>query len=46
MDSSELFSHPDRPESLPSAHWAKKPAEYPTFSDRPESHKVADNPSS
>jgi hypothetical protein len=46
MDSSALFSHPDLPQSVPSAELNKTPAEYPTFSDRPEKQRTSDTPSS
>jgi hypothetical protein len=36
MDNSNLFSHPDAPEFVPSGETSGKPVEYPMFSDRPE----------
>lgn len=35
MEIANLFSHPDVPESVQSKEQSEKPAEYPTFSDRP-----------
>jgi hypothetical protein len=36
MDNSNLFSHPDTPESVASGEASVKPVENPTFSDRPD----------
>jgi hypothetical protein len=36
MDSANLFSHPNVPETTQSKETSEKPAEYPTFSDRPD----------
>jgi hypothetical protein len=36
METSNLFSHPDAPEFDPPGESSTEPAEYPTFSDRPE----------
>jgi hypothetical protein len=35
MDNSDLFSHPETPESFATGEVSGKPVEYPTFSDRP-----------
>ncbi len=37
MDSSNLFSHPEKPQHVASREATKKPVENPTFSDRPGS---------
>jgi hypothetical protein len=36
MDSANMFSHPHVPERVASKEESEKPAEYPTFSDRPD----------
>ena len=36
METGDLFSHPHVPERMQSDEGSTKPAEYPTFSDRPE----------
>ena len=41
METSNLFSHPDAPESDSSGESSTEPAEYPTFSDRPEADTAA-----
>ena len=43
---SNLFSHPDVPESVSYDKRCAEPAEYPTFSDRPETNASTATPSS
>lgn len=43
---SPLFSHPDVPEPVSYDKRCEEPAEYPTFSDRPEPKAATAKPSS
>jgi len=43
---SNLFSHPDVPEAVSPNKGRTEPAEYPTFSDRPEPKTSTAPPSS
>jgi hypothetical protein len=38
MENSNLFSHPDVPEVVPSSATSTEPVEHPTFSDRPDTN--------
>jgi hypothetical protein len=46
MESSDLFSHPYKPESVSSGKSSSEPTEAPAFSDRPQTDSSADKPSS
>jgi hypothetical protein len=44
MESSDLFSHPAKPEVAASGESSKEPAQYPTFSDLPKKKPSATPP--
>jgi hypothetical protein len=46
MESSDLFSHPDRPEVVANSERSTEPVQAPVFSDRPRNDSTADAPPS